>query len=600
MKKYEIIIVGGGHAGIEAAYFLSKKKIKFLLITECIDNIGKMSCNPSVGGIGKSQIVKEIDSIGGLMGFISDISGLSFKTINTSKGLAVQSTRIQTDKYLYSFYCKKFLKKINILQDIVKELLINKDKIIGIKLENGLKIYCNIVILTTGTFLNSKIYTGNKCYKIDSEGKKSRSSISKQLNYYIGIKRFKTGTPPRFMKESINYKNLKKNYSDIPTPYFSLRKNKVKYKKYYNNKKFVNCYSTKTNSYTNSFILENIKLSSMYSGMIRSRGPRFCPSLEDKIYKFDKKLVNIFLERESIYTNYIYPTGLSNSLPKNIQKKIIRTINGLERVKILNYGYAIEYDYFDSKLLNKSLESKLIEGLFMAGQINGTTGYEEAAGQGIIAGINSYRKIKNIKPLIFKRTNSYIGIMIDDLTKKNIIEPYRMFTSRSENRLYNREDNSIIRLYKHSKNLYNKKESCIINNFLVKINKIIFFFKKKKLFLKKNKSLFNSIRDKNINSFFLKKIGIKTVYIRVLLGIIIYRQYIKSENKKNLITKNNIKKDILLKNINLKKIGSISKEVLYNIKVNKPKTIRDLCKITGINLSNIFEIIKLFNENKSL
>ncbi|WDI79461.1 tRNA uridine-5-carboxymethylaminomethyl(34) synthesis enzyme MnmG [Candidatus Vidania fulgoroideae] len=600
--KYEIIIIGGGHAGIEASNFLIRKKVNFLLITENINNIGKMSCNPSIGGIGKSHIVKEIDSMGGVMGFYADVSGINFKNLNTSKGLAVQSTRIQTDKNVYSYFCKKLFieKKINLLEAEVKNLIIKENKIKGIIIKGGKKIFCDVVILTTGTFMNSKIYRGEKYLNIDSEGNKSKFSISEQLKYYIKIKKFKTGTPPRLMKESIEYKKLKIQNSDFPIPFFSLRKEKKEYKKYYRKVFISKCFSTKTNFYTNNLIFKNIKKSSMYSGIIKSKGPRYCPSLEDKIYKFSSKLINIFLERESLYTNYIYPTGLSNSFPKKIQKKIIRSIKGLENVKILNYGYAIEYDYLDPKYLKISLESKIIKDLFIAGQINGTTGYEEAAAQGLIAGINSYNKIMNLKPIILKKKSSYIGILLNDITSKKIIEPYRMFTSRSENRLYNREDNSIIRIYKYNINYYNNREIFKIKNFLKKIKKLIFFLKNKYLFFLKKREIYLSVRDKYIGYMFLKKIGIKIKYIKILLGKIIYKQYIKIEKNRNRKTKKIFKKRINISNINFYKIKSLSKEVIYNIKINKPKYIEDLRKITGINLYNIFEIVKFINENKSI
>ncbi|WDI79315.1 tRNA uridine-5-carboxymethylaminomethyl(34) synthesis enzyme MnmG [Candidatus Vidania fulgoroideae] len=599
--KYEIIIIGGGHAGIEASNFLIRKKINFLLVTENINKIGKMSCNPSIGGIGKSHIVKEIDSMGGVMGFHADISGINFKNLNTSKGLAVQSTRIQTDKNIYSYFCKSiFFKKNNLLEGEVKKIIIKKNKIRGIILKGGKKIFCDVVILTTGTFMNSKIYRGEKYLNVDSERNKSKTSLSEQLKYYIKIKKFKTGTPPRLMKESIDYKKLIIQNSDFPLPFFSLRKKKKKYNKYYKNIFISKCYSTKTNFYTNNLIFENINKSSMYSGIIKSKGPRYCPSLEDKIYKFSSKLVNIFLERESLYTNYIYPTGLSNSFPKKIQKKIIRSIKGLKNVKILSYGYAIEYDYLDPKYLKINLESKIISGLFIAGQINGTTGYEEAAAQGLIAGINSYNKIMNLKPIILKKESSYIGVLLNDITTKKIIEPYRMFTSRSENRLYNREDNSIIRIYKYNTNYYNNEESIKIKNFIKNIKKLIYFLKNRYLFFKKRREIYLSVRDKYIGYMFLKKIGIKIKYIKILLGEIIYKQYIKIEKNRNKKTKKIFKKKINISNINFNNIKSLSKEVIYNIKINKPKYIEDLRKITGINLNNIFEIVKYIYENKSI
>ncbi|MGX7589048.1 FAD-dependent oxidoreductase [Candidatus Vidania fulgoroideorum] len=592
---YDILIIGAGHAGIEAANFLSDKKIRFLLITENVNNIGRMSCNPSIGGIGKSQLVKEIDSLKGLMGFLADVSGISYRKLNTSKGIAVQSTRIHTDKLLYSFFSIRALieKKVNILQGTVINIIIKNNSVKGVVLSSGVIIFSKIIILSTGTFLNSKIYYGEK--QIDFKF----NDVSDTLSYYTKIKRFKTGTPPRLLSSSINYKLLKFQYPQFPIPFFSSYRRK-RYRELYKRKNNI-CYFTKSNLTTNNLVKDNLSKSSMYSGLIKSKGPRYCPSLEDKIYKFPYKLINVFLENESLYNDIVYPTGLSNSLPKKKQKYIIKSIRGLEKVKILKYGFAIEYDYFDQKYLKRNLENKNIKGLYLAGQINGTTGYEEAAAQGIIAGINSYRRFFNKKQITIGNKNSYIEILINDLTKKKISEPYRMFTHRSDNRLYNREDNSLIRTYKSFSryNIYNKSETCLIKKYILKIDSIINFLKKFFLFLKTKKTLYNSIKDKNIGKIFIRKIGFKRLYLNTILGSIIYDHYIKKENFKNEKIFKIIKFKNKLPKINYSEIKSISKEALKNIKRIKPKSLKDMYNIIGINLSNIFDIIKYINENKS-
>ncbi|MGX7582963.1 tRNA uridine-5-carboxymethylaminomethyl(34) synthesis enzyme MnmG [Candidatus Vidania fulgoroideorum] len=566
-----IVIVGAGHAGLEAANILSKIGANVILITNEINSICKMNCNPSIGGIGKSQMVKEIDSLGGLMGFIADISGTYFKTLNTSKGIAVQSLRIQVDKLKYSKIASNIIinsKNVKILQGIVEKILIKNNKVKGVFFKNIL-IKCNSILLACGTSLNSKVYLGRSKKTI------LKSSLSDQINYIFGNagKRFKTGTPPRIDEKSINYSKLKKQKSENPIPFFSYRSIDNKYKYIYKNRKLFKCYYTHTNIKTCEIIMNNLDKSSLYSGLIKSKGPRYCPCIEDKVIKFKKNKKHIiFLEKESLFSNKIYPSGISNSLPINEQIKFIRSIKGLENAKIIKPGYAIEYDYFDPKQLKNNLESKYISGLFMAGQINGTTGYEEAASQGIIAGINSFKKIN------FDRKTSYLGVLIDDIIK-GVDEPYRMFTSKSEYRLQNRQDNSDIRMLNISKNIKSLRKS------------IIDRFKKKKKYIKKSEKKINIILKKS-NILLLKKILKinKFKFKKEIFSKILYKKYIEREKRK--IDKFNINLNLNISKFKFENIKNLSKEILEKIikKKKNIKKLKDLLKIKNISKVNLLDI----------
>ena len=484
MKKiFDTIVIGGGHAGIEAAISSSKTGAKTILITNNINTIGELSCNPAIGGIGKSHLVKEIDAMGGVIGKAADNSGIFFQKLNKSKGNAVQSTRIQVDRNIYKNEINKILKKqkkLTIKQKLVTKILINKNKIFGITTKCNEKIFSTSLVIATGTFLNGKIFFGN----IKDKGGRIGDHNSKNLNNNL-IKifkkiRLKTGTPPRIALNSINFKKLEKQNGEKIIPYFSCWTSKIKPKL-----KQKKCYITETNTKTHKIIFENLKKSSIYSGKIISKGPRYCPSIEDKIKKFThKESHNIFLEHEGENSFEIYPNGISTSLPLKIQEKFIKTIKGLEECKIIRPGYAIEYSSFNPKNLHKTLETKKIKNLYFAGQINGTTGYEEAAAQGLIAGINAGNKAKKKENFYISRKISYIGVLIDDLITKGITEPYRMFTNRSENRLELREDNADHRL---SKKAY--------ENNLISKKKWLKLIKKKKYIIKNIKK----IKQKNIN-----------------------------------------------------------------------------------------------------
>lgn len=594
-NNFDVIVVGGGHAGIEASYVCSKLQKNTLMITNKIEEIGKISCNPSIGGVGKGQLVREIEIFGGLMSKITDLSCTFSKTLNISKGYSLRSTRIQVDKYNYIFHANNLLrkqKKLTIIQGTVTNLLINNKKIIGVCLNYNTKLFSNCVILTTGTFMNNKIYIGNFVSK--NHDNELFDNLKKIIPNY---KKFKTGTPPRIDQRTINYDDLKEQKNDYNEFSFFNKKRK---------KKFFKCWVTKTTNETRDIVTKNIKFSSMYNGIIKSKGPRYCPSIEDKYIRFPhNRYHNIFLEKESIYTNEIYPNGISTSFSYFFQLKIVNSIKGLEKAKIIRPGYAIEYNYFDPKNLKKNLESKFVENLFLAGQINGTTGYEEAASQGFYAGINCVKKIEKKKPFYLKKENSYIGVLIDDITRKKIEEPYRMFTSRTADRMFIREDNVIERLLEKSykNNLLKKKEYEKLKKKLNYLNSIIRKTKKKKKIYKNNRiSIFNLIKKYNFKiSYFKKKLNFKIkkkIFYNYINAKIKYKCYYNrfKKEKKVINKKINFK---IPKDFNFNDIKGLSNEFLEKIQNRKISNIKDIYKINCITPTNVFIIknffIKKFN-----
>lgn len=609
-NKYDLVVVGGGHAGIEAALIAHKRGVKTLLVSMDKKSVGRTSCNPAVGGLAKGQMVKEVDVLGGIMGFFADLSTLQSKTLNKSKGRSVWSPRSQIDKKLYEKIAQKYIKEqgLDVLEGEVVSLNIKKDSICGVFLKDGSEVVCSAAVLTCGTFLNGLIHIGSEQINAGRYGEKRAEGVTENLNS-LGLKngRLKTGTPPRIKRSSVNWKKGEAGYGDEKPSPLSYRTNNF-------SPKDEPCFSFRTNKNTHNIILDNLSSSAMYSGEKMATGPRYCPSIEDKVYKFNQNPSHVLqLEPEWTMSEQIYVNGFSTSLEEKIQLKSLKTVSGLEDVEFIRPGYAIEYDFFYPSQLKNTLESKAISGLFMAGQINGTSGYEEASSQGIIAGINASCFILDENPLILKRDDAYIGVLIDDLILKDTNEPYRMFTSRAEYRLQLRSSNADQRLLKKTKeyNLLDEKTVEKLSEKIEKTTNLVKYLENNNIYPEKINSRLEELDEKIIKeptrmSNILKrpKVSISDMKIaneenkNVLTDhmeeeilfeaetIIKYSGYINRQ--KDEIDKIKVYEDMIIPEKfdynNIKSLSNESREKFINI---KPQTVGQAQRINGIRPSDI-------------
>jgi tRNA uridine 5-carboxymethylaminomethyl modification enzyme len=616
-KNYDVIVVGGGHAGIEASLAAARMGQKTLLLTMKTEAIGRMSCNPAIGGQAKGQLVRELDALGGEMARIIDKAGVHFKMLNKSKGPAVWSPRAQADRYLYEKYAQEAIlntKKLDVLEGIATEVLSENETITGVKISNQV-ILCKALILTTGTFLNGKIHIGLKNYSSGRAGEPPAIGLTeslKKLGFEVG--RLKTGTPPRLDKNTIDFSKVELQEADNPPEPFSFRDSEIKQKQ-------IPMYIAYTNENTHEILRTGFDKSPMFQGLIEGTGPRYCPSIEDKINRFsERNRHQLFLEPEGYDTDEVYVNGFSTSLPEEVQIKAIHSVPGLEKAQFIRLGYAIEYDYFEPYQLNNTMETRKISGLYFAGQINGTSGYEEAATQGFVAGVNASLKIKEKKPLIFSRSESYIGVLIDDLINKSTKEPYRMFTSSAEFRLLLRHDNADLRLMKKGFELgliekkfidrLEEKEHNIekvmngLKNTLVKSAEFDLIKEKDQKTILHSETMYKILKRPEITIKALKSLNkikiLNEVSEEILNHVefeVKYEGYISRQIAEiNKFKKNEQKK--IPDDFNYDEVSSLSNEAREKLKKIRPNSIGQASRISGVRPSDINILIVFLEVRK--